>query len=68
VATVVARLLPPLLAPGAIIASDQALAADGLTSLALPAGVAQGRYHLYRYVSTSVDRAPSALVAAGESS
>jgi hypothetical protein len=68
VAAVIARLLPPLLAPSAIVASDQALAGEGLISLALPAGVAQGRYHLYRYVPTSADRAPSAPVAAGESS
>jgi len=39
--------LKPLLAPGAIVLSDQAL--DGFRPLPLPAGVAEGRYFLYRH-------------------
>ncbi len=44
-------LIDPLLAPGAVVASDQDMApeaARGWTPLALPAGVAAGRYFLYR--------------------
>jgi hypothetical protein len=43
----IAPLLMPLLADGAVVASDQKLAAAGLAALALPPGVAPGRYHLY---------------------
>jgi hypothetical protein len=49
VAARVAALLPPLLAAGAIVVSDQVLLADELASLPPPANVAPGRYHLYRY-------------------
>jgi hypothetical protein len=41
--------LTALLADGAVVASDQPLQAPGLAALALPDGVAVGRYHLYRY-------------------
>jgi hypothetical protein len=44
----VAPLLPPLLGPGGVVVSEPALAQDGLTAQPLPAGVAGGRYHLYR--------------------
>lgn len=40
--------LPPLLAPGAVVASDQALGDDRLAPLPLPATVPPGRYFLYR--------------------
>jgi S-adenosyl-L-methionine methyltransferase len=40
--------LVALLAPGAVLASDPPLAAVALEALPLPAGVAPGRYHLYR--------------------
>lgn len=40
--------LAPLLAPGAIIASDQPLAIPGSAPLALPPGVPEHRYFLYR--------------------
>jgi len=46
-AAAVARLLPPLLAAGAVVASDQPLAHPALHPIALPHGVADGRYHLY---------------------
>ncbi len=42
----IARLLPPLLAPGAVIVSDQALDLPGARPLELPEGVRPGRYHL----------------------
>ena len=47
IAAVISRLLPPLLAPGAIILSDQALTLDA-QALPLPDGVASGRYHMLR--------------------
>ncbi|MBI3707581.1 MAG: hypothetical protein HY246_07880 [Proteobacteria bacterium] len=40
--------LVPVLAAGAVIMSDQPLAVPGCTAVALPAGVAHGRYFLYR--------------------
>jgi S-adenosyl-L-methionine methyltransferase len=47
-----ARELAPLLAPlmqsGGIAVSEPALDVPGWTSLPVPAGVAPGRYHLYR--------------------
>jgi hypothetical protein len=44
----VAPLLAPLMRPGAIVVSEPALAVPGWTAVALPEGVAEGRYHLYR--------------------
>jgi hypothetical protein len=44
----IAALLPALLQPGGIVASDQPLASDRLDSLQLPRSVRPGRYHLYR--------------------
>ena len=40
--------LVPLLCPGAVLASDPAIDAPELEAMALPDGVAPGRYHLYR--------------------
>lgn len=37
-----------LMAPGGVLATDQPIAQAGLEPLALPEGVAPGRYHLYR--------------------
>lgn len=47
-----ADALPPLLRSGAWIAADQALAHPSLHEQPLPAGVAAGRYFLYRYQPT----------------
>ncbi|MDP7548147.1 MAG: class I SAM-dependent methyltransferase [Alphaproteobacteria bacterium] len=47
-AAFVGPALAPLLAPGAVVAADQALAIPGFATVALPEGVAAGRYHLYR--------------------
>jgi len=47
IAALISRLLPPLLAPGAIILSDQALTLDA-APLKLPDSVAPGRYHMMR--------------------
>lgn len=41
-------LLAPLLCAGGIVASDQPLKSLALAALPLPAGIAAGRYHLYR--------------------
>lgn len=41
-------LLMPLLLPGAVVVSDQPLDLPGARKLALPDGVAAGRYQLYR--------------------
>ena len=46
-----APLIVPLLCPGAILISEPAIAVDRLSPLALPPGIAAGRYHLYRRVS-----------------
>jgi S-adenosyl-L-methionine methyltransferase len=43
--------LMPLLCTGAVLASDQPIAAAELAALPLPEGVAPGRYHLYRRVA-----------------
>ncbi|MDE0944375.1 MAG: hypothetical protein OSB58_18375 [Alphaproteobacteria bacterium] len=40
--------LVSLLAPGAVVAADQALTIPGCEPVPLPEGVAPGRYHLYR--------------------
>lgn len=42
------RILPALMAPDAIIASDQKLDPPGWVRLPLPEGVPAGRYNLYR--------------------
>ncbi|MDA1099596.1 MAG: hypothetical protein O2967_11495 [Proteobacteria bacterium] len=47
-ATFVGPALAPLLATGAVVAADQALDIPGCRAVALPPGVAAGRYHLYR--------------------
>jgi hypothetical protein len=44
-------LILPLLRPGAILVSEPAAIIDELSPLALPGGVAPGRYHLYRRIS-----------------
>jgi hypothetical protein len=48
VAASLAPLLPPLLAVGGMVASDQPMADARLESLAPPPGVASDRYFLYR--------------------
>ena len=40
--------LDPLLAPGAVVASDQPLEVPSWRQLRLPDGVPAGRYHMYR--------------------
>ena len=47
-ASALVRLLGPLLAPGAIVVSDQDMAAAGWLDAALPEGIAPGRYYMYR--------------------
>ena len=47
-AAFVGPALAPLLAPGAVVAADQALDIPGCGAVALPDGVEAGRYHLYR--------------------
>ena len=41
-------LLAPLLAPGALVVSDQEMTFPAATPVALPEGVAAGRYHMAR--------------------
>jgi hypothetical protein len=43
--------LPALVAPAAVVVSDQPLALPGARPLALPAGVTEGRYFLWRMPS-----------------
>jgi len=47
-----APLIVPLLRPGGVLVSEPAVAWNGLSPMALPAGVLPGRYHLYRRVSS----------------
>jgi hypothetical protein len=47
-AAVVAHLLAPLLAPGAVILADQPMNSPGWQTLPLPERLAEGRYHIYR--------------------
>ncbi len=42
--------LMPLLCPGAVLAADPSIDCPDLEALPLPAGIAPGRYHLYRRV------------------
>ncbi len=44
----IAGYLPQLLVPGGVVISDQDVGFPGSEPLALPEGVASGRYHLYR--------------------
>ena len=48
IAAFVARHLVALLAPGAIVVADQAMACPEWEPLALPAGIRPGRYHMWR--------------------
>jgi len=47
-AVALAPHLTALMGPGAVLAADQPVEDAGLQPLPLPAGVATGRYHLYR--------------------
>jgi len=47
----VAPLIVPLLHPGGVLVSEPAIAWHGLSPMALPDGLAPGRYNLYRYVN-----------------
>jgi hypothetical protein len=47
-AALLARWLPPLMAPGGVVLSDQPLSSVDLEGTPLPASVADGRYHSYR--------------------
>jgi S-adenosyl-L-methionine methyltransferase len=47
-AAALAPLIVPLLCAGAVLVSEPAVAAAELVPLALPEGIAAGRYHLYR--------------------
>ena len=44
-------LIVPLLRSNGVLASEPTLVAEGLNPLALPVGIAPGRYNLYRRVS-----------------
>ena len=48
IAAFVGQHLVALLAPGAVVVSDQAMALPQCEPLALPAGVRPGRYHMWR--------------------
>ncbi len=50
-AAALAPMIVPLLRPGGILVSEPAMDLDALEPLAVPIGVAPGRYHLYRRVS-----------------
>ncbi|HWB48343.1 MAG TPA: class I SAM-dependent methyltransferase [Stellaceae bacterium] len=41
-------LILPLLRPGGVLATQQAMTCEALAPLPLPGGIAAGRYHLYR--------------------
>ena len=47
-AACISLLLSPLLAPGALVVTDQEMAFPGATPIDLPDGVAPGRYHVVR--------------------
>lgn len=48
IAAWLAEALPPLVAPGGLVASDQKLDSDALERLPLPGGLPVDRYFLYR--------------------
>ena len=45
---VISPLLPPLLAPGALVVTDQEMTLPAAIPVTLPDGVAPGRYHMVR--------------------
>ena len=47
-AETLAPLLGPLLAPGAVVVSDQDMASVGWPNIPLPDGIEASRYHMYR--------------------
>jgi len=47
-ARTLAPMLPPLLAPGALVVSDQKLEVPGTTPVTLPGGLQEGRYYMVR--------------------
>ncbi len=47
-AAIMARLLPPLLAPGAVVLSDQDIPLTGAEDIPLPEGIAERRYFFRR--------------------
>ena len=49
-------VLAPLLAPGALVVSDQALRIPGAVGVTLPRGVPHGRYFIYRNNATEPAR------------
>lgn len=53
-----AGVLPPLLVPGGVVASDQRLDDPALEPLPLPAGLAPGRYFLYSRAATVMMNEP----------
>ena len=44
----ISPLLPPLLAPGGLVVTDQEMTLPAATPVDLPEGVAAGRYHMVR--------------------
>ena len=48
-AVTLSRLIPPLMVPGGILLSDLTLQLAGSEALALPDGVAPGRYGIHRF-------------------
>jgi hypothetical protein len=46
----IVRLIVPLLCDGGVLVSEPELVGDRLSPLTLPAGIAPGRYHLYRHL------------------
>ena len=51
-------LILPLLCPGGILATQQAMNGPDLIAMPLPQGVAEGRYHLYQRTITNFDELP----------
>jgi hypothetical protein len=47
-AALLGPLFAPLLRPGGVLVSEPAFTLDGFVPVALPAGIAPGRYHIYR--------------------
>ena len=48
-ARAIAPMLPPLLAPGALVVSDQRLDVPGATAVPLPENLPEGRYFMMRF-------------------
>ena len=62
----ISLLLPPLIVPGALVVTDQEMTLPGASPIALPDGVAPGRYHMGRAAGSGRQSAASRIPGGGD--